>query len=246
MKIKRYIIGFLLTIFPFFLFSQIEKNQNKQSNPKQERTVAATAQDPGVYSDRSEGRSLVYYATTGNASSIYFTGGWKEGVASLNDGTVLEGRLYRYNIYAQQMQFIHGDDTAAFAKPEELTSLTFDDHQFIYTTYKDEQEVKNGYFEVLTHGRCQLLLRREITYHLVDDLDDGIMDDSYVLEQSYYIRKKGEIISRIPLNKKCILSAFCDQEDAIKTYIKTNKIRFQNQEDMVRVVDYYNSLDTRD
>ncbi|MEA3478421.1 MAG: hypothetical protein U9R60_09600, partial [Bacteroidota bacterium] len=186
MKTKRYIIGFLLIIFPFFLFSQIEKNQNKQSNPKQERTITATTQDPGAPSDVPEGGSFFYYTTTGNAGSIYFTREWKEGVAFLKDGTVLEGRLYRYNIYAQQMQFIHEDDTAAFAKPEELASLTFDDHKFVYTTYKAEQEVKNGYFEVLTRGRCQLLLRREITYHLVDDLDDGKMDDSYVLEQSYY------------------------------------------------------------
>jgi hypothetical protein len=102
--------------------------------------------------------------------------------------------------------------------------------------------LKNGYFEVLTQGECHLLLRREITYHLVDDLDDGVINDSYILEQTYYLEKPDKPASRIKMNKKSVISAFCDKQNQVEKYIKKNKIRFKTQEDMVRVVDYYNGL----
>jgi hypothetical protein len=154
----------------------------------------------------------------------------------------MEGMNLRYNMYSQQMQFIKDNDTAAFARPEEIASLAIGDHQFIYAPYNAENELKDGYFEVLTQGECQLLLRREITYHLVDDLDDGVINDSYILEQTYYLEKPDKPASRIGMNKKSMISAFCDKQDQVEKYIKKNKIRFKTQEDMVRVVDYYNSL----
>jgi hypothetical protein len=178
----------------------------------------------------------------GNTENVYFPGQWVEGTARLSDGTVLDGILFRYNMYSQQMQFIKDGDTAAFAKPEELSSLSFDGHRFIYTNYRSGDESKEGYFEVCTKESCQLLLRREITYHIVDDLEDGVINDSYILEQSYYLLKPNEPATLVRMNRKSVISAFCDKQEEVEKYIKKNKIRFKTRDDMVKVVEYYNSL----
>ncbi len=160
------------------------------------------------------------------------------------DGSILGGMRLRYNMYSQQMQFIEDGDTAAFAKPEELESINIDEYTFVYLPYLKNNESKEGYFEVLSEGKCQLLFHREITYHLIDDLDDGVIDDSYILEHTYYLKKEGKPAVRIHMDRKSVLSIFCDKQETVNKYIKINKIRFNNQEDMVMVVNYYNSLAT--
>jgi hypothetical protein len=231
-----------LVLLPCFLFSQVTKNTQENINPKS--NVPITSLGPGAVTQApsSDGGSYSVLLPAGNTESVYFPDEWTMGTAHLSDGSVIEDMNLRYNMYSQQMQFIKDNDTAAFARPEEIASLSIGDHQFIYTSFNAEKELKDGYFEVLTHGKCQLLLRREITYHLVDDLDDGVINDSYILEKTYYIEREDKPASRISLNKKAVISAFCEKQNQVEKYIKKNKIRFKTQEDMVRVVDYYNSL----
>jgi len=244
MKTIAFIIGILLISLPCYLFAQIDKAPTEQKAPKNERVVTTATSQGDVASGNDGGSGFSMILPAGNAESVYFPDDWALGTVQLVDGSVLESMRLRYNMYSQQMQFIEDGDTAAFAKPKELESINIGEYKFIYSAYLRNNESKEGYFEVLTEGKCQLLFHREITYHLIDDLDDGIIDDSYILEHTYYLKKEEKPAVRIHMDRKSVLSAFCDNQEKVKEYIKNNKIRFNNQEDMISVVNYYNSLPT--
>ncbi|MBE9491902.1 MAG: hypothetical protein IMY70_03365 [Bacteroidetes bacterium] len=240
-------IYLLLAFFLFFsLFTDAQgvqkvPNQNKSTEPTRANILIAPS---GATNDQyiSDGGSLVNFISLGSEGNMYLIDEWKEGETILKDGSILQGREYRYNIYAQQMQFIHGEDTLAFAVPEELQTITFDGRTFIYYPYKENNERKKSYFEVLTDGPCQLVLRREITYHFIDTENDGLENDVYILERKYFIVKDHQDAFIIPLNKKGVLSILGDKEEEISAFIRSSNLRVKNEDNLIKIIEYYNTL----
>jgi hypothetical protein len=57
-----------------------------------------------------------------------------------------------------------------------------------------------------------------------------------------YLQKEGKAASRVKCNKRAICAALSDKSDEIKAFIEGNNLRMKTQEDLVAVVEYYNTL----
>ncbi|MCK4678534.1 MAG: hypothetical protein KAT48_10415 [Bacteroidales bacterium] len=222
-------------------FGQVE---GKRGIVDQSRQVP-DAQAQTVNADLGGGAVFVTYKTGKFIDNIFLEEELKEGKMLLaNNAGEVEGK-FRYNIFAQQMQYTSNDDTLAVAIPEEISSLLFDDKQFIFSEYVSHDKVNKGYFEVLNTGDCQLLLRREITHQLISLKPTNTAEDTdkYILKETYYIRKGTAAAFQVLCNKKCIVQALGEKSDAISKFIKEKHLKMKKQGDVIQVISYFNSLE---
>jgi hypothetical protein len=173
---------------------------------------------------------------------MYLDEGWLPGYAVLMDKTCLDALYLRYDIYNQQMQFLHSTDTVAFAKPEELDYLYIGNLRFIFVEFNRAGVVEKGYFEVLADGDCKLLLRRSVTVHVKDIASDGSARDEYQRESAYFLKKGDQPSFEIKASKKSVLAALQDEEQKVGEFMNNNKLKVDNAKDLIEVVGFYNSL----
>lgn len=236
----------LAMILVLCLSVQAQQEKNPKSGTPQNQTqeieyvpVSEEILIDDFYSSGGGYMECFYY---GDPSGMYLDENWQEGEALLLDGSEMKGN-FRYNIYKQKMEAISEEDTFAFAKPCELEYISIGDSRFIYATFiRPEGEVSNTWFEVLCEGECTLLLRRYIKFRVTDGDDDPSDDQLYRLE-AYYTKKGDGELERLLVSKKELLEIMNDHESQISSYIKQNKIKVKEREDLMRLFAYYNSLE---
>ena len=244
MKRSNLLILAAIFIFPMIANSQeggvkvTSSQQTPKDQPVQDRVIKdevtlkeyeKTGGNPGIY--------MVYEET-----SMYLEPGWQKGYVVLNDKTMMDGILLRYDIYHQQMQYIRDNDTLAFSRPEELDYLYIGDKKFIYTEFESEGVVKNGFFEVLHEGKCPLYLQRMVKYHLDPEAEPELKHDVYVRECGYFVKKSGDMARPIKNNKKSILCAFKDKEEEVSKFMDDNDLSGKTCDELKLVIAFYNSL----
>ncbi|MCF8298417.1 MAG: hypothetical protein K9J13_12795 [Saprospiraceae bacterium] len=159
--------------------------------------------------------------------------------------------LFRYNVFNQLMEIIYKDDTLNITSPFKLKEINFSNRKFIYCcaieTKSNNQLLNSNYYEVITDGYCQLLLKR------VKKLDENAYVRNYMggggdgramysTIESHYIRiNRGEAV-KLNKNKKGVLSVLSDKELEIESFIEKEKIQFNKIDDIAKIIDYYNSL----
>lgn len=224
-------------------------------------TINAAAQevkDPAIQGTRSDlkvadastmhqGTSSGDFLTTGSRSvflgepcGMFLSDSFKKGTVELSGGITYEPVLLRYNLYFQQIQFIRGGDTLAFANPGELKKVVLGNRNFIYSAFKNKRILDSCYFEVISDGRCRLLKRHFIKYHLSATGTPG--EDEYFYQTSLYVKKGSEPAIALRKCRKAVCNAFPDKKEEIKDFIKTNNLKMRNTEDIVMVIEYYNRI----
>jgi len=241
------LVKLILSIICIILYMQVlaqisphEVNSQRDVKTKSSTTYSETSANQG--NDSGAG----IYATRenfGEECSMYLND-WTKATIVLKDKTLLTDKLVRYNIYNQEMQFISDGDTVAFGNPVEIESVNIDGSVFIYRDFLSHDEIKDGYFEVLVEGGCQLLLHRCIAYRYIEESTDpnsNFVKEQYYLSKKYFISENGKTATMLPNKKKEIIAMLEDNEKDIKSYIKQNKIKLCNEEDLKDLISYYNS-----
>ncbi|HNQ82524.1 MAG TPA: hypothetical protein PLW31_11295 [Bacteroidales bacterium] len=178
----------------------------------------------------------------GQSGGIYLEPGWAPGSVTLRNNKVIDNIMLRYDIYHQQLQFIQDEDTLAFARPEEAEFFLIGGKKFIYAEYLNGAVIGKSYFEVLSEGRCELLIRRVIRYHMNEESKSGQQDEAFIRECEFYLVKPGERAKPVATGRKSILCAFSDKEAEVKNFMEEKNLKMKDCNQMKLVVDFYNSL----
>lgn len=234
--------------FLFLLFAQAQQQEavisKKGSNPVESQEVTHTLKDePLPASDlRDGGGGYGQYFYYGDPTGMYLNSDWKPGNVAVKEGDDMEGML-RYNIYHQKVEAVIEGDTFAFAKPGELNWVMIGESKFIFSNFlRNDYEVAGTWFEVLCEGECDLLLRRYIKYRVTDGDDEHSDDQLYMLEE-YYTRTKDESGKRLYTSKKDIPLVLLGHQEELSVYLKENKLNLKEKDDLVKLFNYYNSLE---
>ena len=233
------IICFLIGAIGFSISQEVQKGNRKPVSPKSPPTVAQQISISG-FEALPGGGSFYFESPLGELTGIYLTRKWQKGNARLKDGFEMDDCLFRFNIYAQQMQFIRDGDTAAFGDPKEIDFVRFGDSKFVYQEYLNNNVIEDGYFEVLCEGNCNLLLKRKILHYVKDEEDPS--KDEYYLVQEYYLQEGDDAAHFIPLKKKEVIKRFGDHSNDVRIYIKKNDLKVNCCKDLIEVVEFYNSI----
>ncbi|WP_319229399.1 hypothetical protein [Draconibacterium orientale] len=152
----------------------------------------------------------------------------------------------RYNIYNDNLEFKTSDGTILeLAHPETVERAKLGETEMIFTNYlTTTNSTRKGFFKLLAEGDLTLLAKPDIFYQEAKEeaaYKEAQPPKFIPKPDEYYMQKPGA--PAIKIRKSKDMDELIDQhQKEIDVYIKKNKIKFKNAEDLTQLVQYYNSL----
>ncbi len=179
--------------------------------------------------------------------SPYLDSKWQASQVWLGSDSIPTEFPMRYNIYGNEMQFVHEADTFAIANPLSIRKILLGDHWFEYMDFIHNGNDNLAYFEILVSGPYRLLVLHRVIlsagkepltpYHPQNDYD------RFVSSRKYYVQTPG---SPVPVLMQESRSAWItlsgNNKENFKNYIKSEKIRFHKEEDLIKLVEFLNKI----
>ncbi len=210
----------------------------KTSSPGIEANRKQSVSDPAVVSLNQKSQQKETKA------KIYIGDYWSLGTIVFRNGGVIDNYYLRYNLLTDQIHFIDGKDTLVFADPQELNTVSFDGHTFVYETYKCLDRVCKGYFELIVPGKNKLMLKRMVTSQKPDSkYPDNESLTKYQVDECYFISKPGMPTDKLVCNRKSALTYLNEHSEDISEYLRITGNKVRSIDDLKLLVSYYNSLD---
>ena len=165
-----------------------------------------------------------------------------------------EAKIYigRYNAYKGDMEIkVDGK-----AKPIAL-DITKQDYTIIFVntkvTYKvynylnDKNNSQRGFLvDVKINDNASLLRKESIKFVQATAAQSSYQKDTPAqfkrLKDAYYIKYKDNAIVEMPKKKKEIAAMFPEKSKEILKFIKSEKIKTSKEKDLIKLVDYINSI----
>ncbi|CAM4346674.1 hypothetical protein [Gillisia hiemivivida] len=135
-----------------------------------------------------------------------------------------------------------GEITALIRRPD--IKITMDGKQHKIQTYIDDNNMsKQRYFVILAEGETMLLKNEGIEFKEAQQASSSYSQSkpaSLVPYTKYYLKRGDQKAVEVNLRKKSILKILDDKR--AEKYVKENKLKLKNEEEVVRVLNHYNSL----
>lgn len=173
---------------------------------------------------------------------------FQEGVLELHDGKRSAGILMRYNIAKDLFEILRGNDTLTLNRPFSVKNVYLDNKIFFFDPKlrDDAPRNQNGYFQLQTKGKLSLYIKRikELSF---DSFATHYKGGSGT-KQYYYVDKVsfiGQTTEGKPFlitSTNSLISNLDAHQSEVKTFIKKNRMKLRKKEDLIKVVDFYNSL----
>lgn len=179
-----------------------------------------------------------------------------EGSPYLND-EFIKGSIYtssktqyadiplRYNIYNDEIEFETEDKkVAAIASPEIVEKVTFGDITMEYIPFDYSKTVRKGFFKVIVKGRASLYARPDIEFREAKSPEPYKEAEpaKFIQKDDRYYLRLGMESAVMCVNKKDVISFFPDHSSEIDSFIKENKINVKKEDELKKLLEYYNSL----
>jgi hypothetical protein len=237
----RAVLLFLISVFLFCIYIKTNAQvPGTKADPKTSSLENNTNNDQNATQIQDKQNKKQKAAK----AQIYIGNDWPPGTIKLREGGVINENYIRYNFLTDQMQFVSGKDTLVLANPQELNTITFDGHTFIYETYQYDTILRQGYFELIVPGKNKLLLRRFVTNQKQDSKNpDDESLTKYQVDECYFISKPGMPANKLACNRKSALTFLNDHDEDIAEYLRITGNKVRTIEDLINLVSYYNSLD---
>ena len=170
----------------------------------------------------------------------YLTKEFTNGILYLKDSTAVKLPL-RYNIYTNEMEYELDGVTYVVGNPRVLKKIVLGESVFVYLPAGD----KGGFFELLVSGKCFLVQKRSVTFHPAEGPKPIVGSSTparFDREPDTFFIGNGDSKTAETSTLKAMVIAFQDQKSRIGEYIKTEKIKRANRENLIKIVTFYNSL----
>ena len=154
-------------------------------------------------------------------------------VDSLQVGTVVfQGVTYRdvpmlYDIVRDELVVQPPDGGYRLRlRVDKIARFSLGAHQFTRLVGDSLAGVRTGFYEVIYPGRVKALAKRQKTVH--EDISSGSYKADYLTQDRYLIQKER---SFYPVKtKRSVLALFPDQVRALRKYMRTNHLKFNDEQ----------------
>jgi len=156
----------------------------------------------------------------------------------------IEGLTIRYNIYQDQMELKREGVYYVIPRQREFAAFQLAEHYFKYLIFSENNQINRGNLEVLAEGKCTLYKRFNI--FLASPQAPKPYQDAKPAEfkrkaANYFVGVHEKIPIKIK-NNKDFIELLPEHQDKISHFIKKNKIKIREEDDFIKLVEYYNSL----
>ena len=183
------------------------------------------------------------------AGSPYLEDKAYPGTVILKDGTKVEDLLLRYSGYEDAVLYEMEGEKAAMIDPEMISGFEYEKNgekvKFISAVIFEKEK---NFFEVIYEGKVSLYVLHQITLSKKTDNTGGYGDQdlhgsAFKLSDKYVYLNEGGMSQEVNLNKKSLLEVMNNHSQQIEQYIKENKVKLKDHNELVELFQYYDSLD---
>lgn len=144
----------------------------------------------------------------------------------------------RYNIFADEMEVKLDEKNNLSSVQKKIDiSIKLAEKDFYY--YEG-----NGYYEVLFKGKYSLLLKYQSIF-MEEEPGKTPMHQSkpamFKLKNTFFIMKDG-IFTEVPSSNKGFYELLSNQKEKLQEFVKENKLKITNQQDLIKIIKFYNTL----
>lgn len=179
--------------------------------------------------------------------SAFSSPDWTKGTVHLDNNTTYTDLEMKYSDYEDKVLVKKGNDVMEFDKRVKDFTLsvikndvpTLEHYRNGYKNVPGHNE--NAYFQVLADGKVQLL--KKVMKKIRTENEYGSMTTNKSFSSNtHYFLVKGDLSASFKKDKKTIIAFLNDKQAQVDDYLKTNKTDFKNDDDLVKLLTYYNSL----
>lgn len=160
----------------------------------------------------------------------------------ISDKSKVETSPARYNAYSDQIEFKKGDEILSLFPDSPFTRVELIPTNQVLVKLNIDDELK-GYAYELVNGKNSLYKKVKAKFNdFVPAANSYAMDrpaNFNILNPTYYIKTENSIL-RNPRSKKDIMENYPDKKDALTAFFKENKIKFDKEEDLKKLVTFLN------
>jgi len=173
---------------------------------------------------------------------------WHDGKLVLDSGDTLKGAV-KYNMQNDLVQLQAGGRNESYTARKVLFFEIFDNtvkhyRQFYSLPYSSTGSYKAPvFFELLEEGKLTLLCRESVEYRTYSS--PYSFYGSYtrlVLVNKYFLLQENGEIKDVVDKKSDWLDLMGKRGEEVHKYAKANRLEFDNKEELVKIIDYYNSF----
>lgn len=200
-----------------------------------------------THTNDMEARPVHEYNTITMVGSPYLHKEWAKGSITLKNGTVYQGIDLMYDQVKDAIIFKakNGEVKELLEPVQEFKIGYIENNQPVERTFRSgfsgDGVPANAFMEVLADGQVTLLKRTSKKIFDRKGYSSATIDREVQENEDYYIAVADKAV-KVKKSKNSLLSAIPDKKDYLETYIKSNALNLRNDNDMVKLVAYYNSL----
>ena len=192
-----------------------------------------------------QGRPIMEISYTDIKGTPFLFDDWVSGIVILGNGETFNNVPLKYNVFDEKLYFKNPKNNELLEFLQPVKSFKFNELKGAGVFSKGFPAIdrfnSETFYDVLFDGKVKLLNKKYKTILEVRPYNSATVEKSFVDRNDYYI-VKGNKIERIKNSRKDFLDIFSDKSAQIDAFIKKEKINFKNNDDLVKVFNYFESL----
>jgi hypothetical protein len=181
--------------------------------------------------------------------SAYLFPDFKYATIVLTDGRQYKNVKARLNLVEHEVNFIASNGEEGYIGKGMVNTITISDTNkqeikvYLFQTGFPSIDNQSGihFYQVLVAGKLSLL--KSINKNIEERLNElsGEKSKEFAIRENLYIVSGGSL-KRVKKDAGFFTEAMADQKDAILQFISENKVNFKNEEQVKKLIEFYNTL----
>ncbi|MGN6416213.1 MAG: hypothetical protein ACTHMC_01890 [Pseudobacter sp.] len=236
---KRLLLSVLAITF-LYLFSHAQ-GQATNFNPN--------AQSPVIYlSDLQGRRATEEWNQTAIKGTPFFTKSWGTASVTLKDNRTFKNVPVRLNCVNNTLHYLTSNKEEMIAPDGAIKELLLIDsaesgvkeYQFVSGYPAIGRHTAFTFYERQLNGKTQLLVFTKKRMLESRPLGSAAPEKEYLGVEQYFVFKDGEM-HEWQKGKDFLLNLLSDKRDVVESYIKEQRLKCRSEEDLKKVLSFYNS-----
>src|SRR5687767_11904721 len=151
----------------------------------------------------------------------------------------------RYNAYQDLMEYQQNGKALVLDPSTKIKSVRLGESTYIVDKFEFDGKTKYGFLNLLDSGKVTLVAKKVIKYQEPlkgRALDGGDLPAKFSKSSDAYFYRVGNGELQEVNNIKDMIASFPDKQEEVKQFAKKEKISPKKEEELVKLVRYYNSL----
>ena len=189
------------------------------------------------------------YIPGNDPQELYIYTDWHTGTFESTKGHRIENYQLRYDILNELLEIKVGAQIKILPW-EQLSRFSWlVDDQYLEQYINGgrllvNNEIGYGVYELILDGRIKLMAKnspRLIKAYYIPQLDVGHREDRFVRRYDFYLAHRNKL-TKIPSKQKDGHKVFGNYSAQIKKYTRRYQLSFNQKEDLIRIITYFNHL----